>query len=181
MRKTTEEIRRIFKDKELRRPENREKRNARLRAIVGESFDFEEISKRSLGRYWKDRTPVERKEFIALYSELLENLYLKRIKKHESELQKHEDDKYFILDERVEDSFASVKTKVVTYRGTEIPVDYKLLKRDGKWKAYDIVIEGVSLVNNYRTQFNQIIRSSSYEELIKKMRSKQLGSLGEKK
>lgn len=174
MRQTIEEIRSVFKDTELKKPENREKRNARLRALVDERFDFEEMSKRTLARYWRERTPEERKEFVALYSDLLKDIYLKKIKQHEGELQKHEEDKVLYQDEKVEDPYASVRTLIITYEGKEIPVEYRLLKKDGDWKAYDVLIEGVSLLNNYRTQFGQIIRSSSYEELVKRIKAKKI-------
>ncbi|MBZ0155912.1 MAG: ABC transporter substrate-binding protein [Alphaproteobacteria bacterium] len=180
MRQTIEEIRSVFKDKELKKPENREKRNARLRALVDERFDYEEMSKRTLARYWRERTPEERKEFISLYSDLLKNIYLKRIKKHEDELERHEDDKVLYQDEKVEDPYAAVRTLIITYDGKEIPVEYRLLKKDGDWKAYDVLIEGVSLLNNYRTQFGQIIRSSSYEELVKRIKAKKIVAPDEK-
>ena len=172
VKQSTEEIRKIFK--EMNRPDQKEERNAKLRAIVRDRFDLEEMSKRALARYWRDRTPEQKKEFVALFSDLLENIYLKKIKKHEGEVQKHENDRVLYLDERIDDSYASVRTKIITYTGKEIPVEYKLLRKDGKWKAYDVVIEGVSLIGNYRTQFNQIIRSSSYGDLIKRMRAKEI-------
>lgn len=172
VRQSVEEIRKTFKELKGQR----EERNAKLRAIVDKRFDFEEMSKRSLARYWKERTPEEKKEFIALYSDLLKNIYLKKIRQHESEVQRHEEDKVAYLSESVDDSFASVRTKVITYTGREIPVEYKLLKSNGIWKAYDVVIEGVSLINNYRTQFSQIIRSGSYEELVKRLRNKQIAA-----
>ncbi len=174
VRQSVEELRKVFK--EHKGPE----RNAKLRAIVKGRFDFEEMARRSLARYWKERTPEERKEFVALYSDLLENIYLKKIKQHEGEVQKHEEDKVVYLSESIDDTFASVRTKIITFAGREIPVEYKLLRKNGKWKAYDVAIEGVSLINNYRTQFSQIIRSGSYEELVRRMRNKQIAAPEEK-
>ncbi|MCC6346391.1 MAG: ABC transporter substrate-binding protein [Nitrospirales bacterium] len=181
MRQTIEEIRSVFKDAELKKPENREKRNARLRALVDERFDFEEMSKRTLARYWRERTLEERKEFVALYSDLLKDVYLKKIRQHEGEVEKHEEDKVLYQDEKVEDSYASVKTLVVTYDGKEIPVEYRLLKEDGDWQAYDVLVEGVSLLNNYRSQFRQIIRSGSYEELVERIKAKKIAASPEGK
>ncbi len=181
VKQTIEEVRKVFKNEDLRRPEKRAQRNARLREIVGGRFDFEEMAKRSLALYWKDRTPEERKEFVSLYSDLLRNVYLKQIQRHEHEIKKHEDDKVVYLGEKRDGSYASVQTRVITTTGREIPVEYKLLDRGGTWKAYDVYIEGVSLINNYRTQFNQIIRSGSYEELVRKLKAKDLSAPGGKK
>jgi len=106
-------------------------------------------------------------------SDLLETTYLNKIERsQEEDIEKHEEDKVLYQGERIEGRYASVKTTIVTYKGTEIPVEYRLIKEDGEWKAYDIVIEGVSLVSNYRSQFNRIIHSESYDELVKKLREK---------
>lgn len=175
VRQTVEKVREIFKDENLKKPENRDKRKELLSEVVGNRFDYEEMSKRSLALNWKKRTPEERKEFVSLFSDLLDTTYLKKIERYQNEdIEKHEDDKVLYQSERIEGRYASVKTTIVTYKGTEIPVEYRLLNKDGEWKAYDVVIEGVSIVSNYRSQFNKIIRSESYEELVKKLRKKTL-------
>ena len=172
VRQSVEEIRSVFRDKELSRPENKKERNAQLRRIVEFRFDFEEMSKRSLGIHWRKRTPEERKEFVALYKDLLEDVYLRKLERHDSEIKEHLEDRVVYLDERVENSYALVRTNIVTKKEVTIPIEYKLLKKGNKWEVYDVVIEGVSLVNNYRNQINSIIRSNSYEELVKRLKNK---------
>jgi phospholipid transport system substrate-binding protein len=155
----------ILNDKELRKPERLDERRSKIREAVERSFDFEEMAKRSLALHWKDRTPQEKTDFIALFSDFLEDVYIRKI-------ERYEDEKVRYTDERSDGPYATVRTVVVTATGTEIPVDYKIFKKDRKWEVYDIIIEGVSLVNNYRTQFNQIIRSGSYEELVSRLKKK---------
>ncbi len=142
--------------------------------MISQRFDFEEMARRSLAVAWQQRTPQERKEFVGLYTDLLERSYMKRIEGYSNE-------KIVYLDEKIDGTYAVVRTKIVTGRSVEIPIDYRLLDRNGKWLVYDVVIEGVSLVNNYRTQFSKIIRTSSYQELVKKMKNKQSEELFDEK
>ncbi|MEW5745090.1 MAG: ABC transporter substrate-binding protein [Nitrospirota bacterium] len=172
VRQTVEQIRSVFKDRDLNKPEKKKQRNARLRTIVEGRFDFEEMSKRSLGLHWSKRTPEEQREFVSLYKDLLEDVYLRKLEQHESKIKEHVEDKVVYLDERTEGSYALVRTAVVTKGGKEVRLDYRLLRKNEKWEVYDVYIEGVSLVNNYRKQFSQIIRSGSYEDLLKRLRAK---------
>ncbi len=165
----------VLKNRELKRPDRTRERRAAIRKIVGERFDYEEMAKRSLAQYWRQRTPEERKEFVPLYSDLLEKAYINKIEMYRNE-------KVLYTGENVDGNYAVVKTKVIlTKKNIEIPIDYKILKRGLKWIVYDVGIEGVSLVNNYRNQFNQIIRSGSYQELVKKLKSKQIESPSDRK
>ena len=157
----------VLRNKELKKPENTDQRRTKIRTIVNQRFDFEEMAKRSLAQHWKKRSPEEQKEFVALYSDLLENTYIRKIERYENE-------KVVYGEEKVEGTYAVVKTNIITTKQVEIPIEYRLLKEGDQWKAYDVVIEGVSLVNNYRTQFSSIIRSSSYEELVKRLKNKAL-------
>jgi len=141
-------------------------RRIAVRKIANDIFDFGEIARRSLGRHWQGRTDKEREEFITLFSDLLERSYISKIDLYGGE-------KILYTSERVETEVAVVSTKVITKNGTEVPIDYRLLRRGDRWLVYDVTIEGVSLVSNYRTQFNKIIQTSSYGELVKKMRAKQ--------
>lgn len=166
VKQTTDKVLDVLKNRELQRPEKTRERRVAIRRTVNERFDFEEMAKRSLALYWKQRTPEEKKEFVSLYSDLLERAYIRKI-------EAYTDEKIVYTGESVEGEYAVVKTRIITKKNVEIPIDYKLLRRGDKWMAYDVVIEGVSLVNNYRTQFNQIIRSGSYEDLVKRLRSKQ--------
>jgi phospholipid transport system substrate-binding protein len=165
VRETVDAVVKILNDKELKKPEKEKERRARIRQTIVKRFDFEEMAKRSLAAHWKDRTPAEQKEFVALYSDLLENSYVRKIERYENE-------KVVYHDERLDGDYAVVKTKIVDKNGITIPVEYRILKKESRWEVYDIVIEGVSLVNNYRTQFTQIIRSSSYNDLVKRLREK---------
>ncbi|PKL51595.1 MAG: organic solvent tolerance ABC transporter substrate-binding protein [Nitrospira bacterium HGW-Nitrospira-1] len=165
VKETVDSVIKILNNKDLKKPEKRHERSSKIRAAIEKRFDFEEMAKRSLALHWKNRTPREQEEFVSLFSDLLEDTYIKKI-------ERYEDEKVNYTDERTDGSYAVVRTKIITAKEIEIPVDYKIFKKGQKWEIYDIVIEGVSLVNNYRTQFNQIIRSGSYEELIKKLRKK---------
>lgn len=167
VKETVDAVMKILNDKDLKRPEREKERRASIRQTVIKRFDFEEMAKRSLATHWKDRTPAEQKEFVALYSDLLENTYIKKIERYENE-------KVVYHDERLDGDFAAVKTKIVDKKGLSIPVEYRIIKKKDKWEVYDIIIEGVSLVNNYRTQFTQIIRSGSYNDLVKRLREKVL-------
>ena len=167
IKQTVDAVMGVLNSKELKKPESKELRAKKLREIVNKRFDFEEMAKRSLALNWSKRTPEEKKEFVALFSDLLENTYINKVERYE-----HETVVY--TDEKVEGQYAIVKTKIVKTQEAEIPVEYRIFKKAAKWEAYDIIVEGVSLVNNYRSQFSQIIRSSSYEELVKKLKNKTL-------
>src|SRR5690242_21296431 len=138
-----------------------------VRKIAEDIFDFGETAKRSLGRHWAARTPAERDEFVKLFGDLLERSYLSKIELYGGE-------KIQYLSDTVEDGDqGKVLTKIVTKQGSEIPIEYRMHKKGERWLVYDVIIEGVSLVSNYRTQFNKIIQTSSFQELVKKMKSRQ--------
>ena len=141
-------------------------RRAAVRKIANDIFDFGEIARRSLGRHWPGRTDAEHEEFVGLFADLLERSYISKIDTYGGE-------KIAYTGERTEGDISVVSTKIISKSGTEVPIDYRLLKKGDRWLVYDVSIEGVSLVSNYRTQFNKIIQTSSYAELIKKMKSKQ--------
>jgi len=166
MKQTIDKVIDILKNKELKKAEKTNERRTAIRKVVGERFDFEEMAKRSLALHWKKRTPEERKEFVPLFSDLLERSYIKKI-------EGYTDEKFLYTDEKIDVDYAVVNTRIITKRNVEIPIEYRLLNKNGKWEVYDVVIEGVSLVNNYRNQFNKIIRKDSYEELVKRMKNKQ--------
>lgn len=141
-------------------------RRAVLRKLANEIFDFPEMARRSMGRHWQARSPQEREEFTTLMGDLLERSYIAKIESYGGE-------KIFYTTERVDGDIATVNTKILSKTGAEIPVDYRLLQRGPRWLVYDVNIEGVSLVSNYRTQFNKIIQTASYEELVRRMKAKQ--------
>lgn len=174
VRHTVDKVLDILRDKELKKPAKTKERRAALRKLIDERFDFEEMAKRALALHWRKRTAEERKEFVPLFMDLLERSYIKKI-------ENYTDEKILYIAEKTEGGYSEVNTKVVTKRNVEIPIEYRLLKKDGKWEVYDVAIEGVSLINNYRTQFNKIIRTDSYEELVKRMKNKQEEELFEEK
>ena len=163
-----------LEDPDLRQPSKANERRAAVRKLAEGIFDFEETARRSLGRHWSARTPGEREEFVRLFADLLERSYLTKIELYGGE-------KIVYLGDTAEADNATVKTRIIAKGGTEIPVDYKMLKKSDRWLVYDVAIEGVSLVSNYRTQFNKIIQTSSYQELVKKLKTKQEEFIEEQK
>ena len=141
-------------------------KRAAVRKVADDIFDFGETAKRSLGRHWADRTQAERDEFTKLFGDLLERSYISKIEVYGGE-------KIQYVGDKVEGEQASVMSKLLTKTSTEVPIEYRMLKKGERWLVYDVIIEGVSLISNYRTQFNKIIQTSSYAELVKKMKSRQ--------
>jgi phospholipid transport system substrate-binding protein len=141
-------------------------RRVAVRKIANEIFDFGEIAKRSMARHWQPLSEAQRNEFVGLFADLLERSYISKIETYGGE-------KIQYTAERMDGDYATVSTKIVTKNGTEVPVDYRMIKRSDRWLVYDVSIEGVSLVSNYRTQFNKIIQTSSYNELVSKLKNKQ--------
>lgn len=168
---TVDQVLKILTDPALKGERKLKERRAQLRRTVLERFDFSEMSKRSMGQYWKERTPDERTQFVGLFTDLLERAYIDRVEGYTGE-------QILYLEETADGNYSEVRTKIVTKRNQEIPIAYRLQKADSKWEVYDIVVEGVSLVNNYRTQFSKIIRTSSYQDLVKKMQAKVQGEEG---
>ncbi|MFV1951465.1 MAG: ABC transporter substrate-binding protein [Nitrospinota bacterium] len=165
LKRTISKVIEIVSNKDLKQPDKKEERRKLLREAMKERFDFEEMSKRSLARHWRKRTQEEKKEFVEIFSKLLENSYVDKI-------ESYKDEKVVYTNESVEGNYAIVRTNITGKEYEDIPIDYKLIKSGNKWMVYDFTVEGVSMINNYRSQFNKIIRGSSYEELVKKMRIK---------
>lgn len=162
---TVDDVLKIVTNKELKKPQNEQKRRKELKAVIGRIFDYGEMAKRSLGVHWKTLTPAKQKEFVDLFATLLENSYADKIESYNQE-------KIVYEKELVEGNYAEVNSRVITAKRDEFTLDYRLLRKSNKWMVYDVVIEGVSLVSNYRTQFNKIIVERGYDELVKKMRTK---------
>ncbi|HET7343507.1 MAG TPA: ABC transporter substrate-binding protein [Methylomirabilota bacterium] len=155
----------ILADPELKKASRAPERRRAIRTVANEIFDFDEISRRSLAVHWRARTPDERREFVDLFGDLLENSYVSKIEMYSGE-------KILYTGETADGDLAVVKTRIVTKQGTEVPVDYRMFKQGPRWRAYDVNIEGVSLVANYRAQFNTIISRSGYPDLVSKLRAK---------
>jgi phospholipid transport system substrate-binding protein len=140
-------------------------RRVAIREVVEEIFDFPETARRALGLHWRSRTAAEREEFVKLFKDLLERTYISKIELYGGE-------KIVYIGDAVDGDHATVRTRIITKQGAEVPMDYRMLRREDRWLVYDVSIEGVSLISNYRTQFNRIIETSSYQELVKKMEAK---------
>ncbi len=153
----------ILKRPDLKSRGREKERRDLLRREIVPVFDFGEMSKRSLGPSWRDRTPKEREEFTGLFTQLLENAYLGKIESYQGETIKY-------VKETIDPPYAVVRTLIVTSRAQEIPVDYRMLQEGDQWRIYDVVIEGVSLVNNYRSQFSAILQRSSFSQMLDKLR-----------
>jgi len=163
VKKTVDEVVRVVSDKNLKK-HDQERRKA-LKKSISVIFDYSEMAKRSLGKHWSQRSQAERKQFTDLFASLLENSYAGKIESYNNE-------KIVYLNETHDGNYAEVRSKVITPKRDEYSLDYRLLNENGKWMVYDVVIEGVSLVSNYRTQFNKIITANGYGELVKKLQTK---------
>ena len=140
-----------------------EQRRLEVRRIAADLFDFDEISRRALSRHWTARGPEEQAEFVRLFTDLLERTYLGRIESYSGE-------KIVYLGETVDGSFATVRSKVVTRRRGETPIDYRLHLRDGRWKVYDVLIDHASFVATYRSEFSRILQKEPYPALVERLR-----------
>jgi phospholipid transport system substrate-binding protein len=156
----------VLDDPELKKDGRIRERRTAVRKIANDIFDFGETARRSLARHWQGRTPAERDEFVQLFSDLLERSYISKVELYGGE-------KIQYLGDAIEGEQAKVQTKLLTKSGSEIPIEYRMHRKGDRWLVYDVIIEGVSLVANYRTQFNKIIQTDSYQALIKKMKTKQ--------
>jgi phospholipid transport system substrate-binding protein len=166
LRIATDRVLKVLQDAELRKPARAEERRKQIRTVANELFDWQETGRRALGRHWAARSPQERTEFSALFADLIERSYIAKIEAFSGE-------KILYTAESLEGDQATVRTRLVTRTGTEVPIDYRMQQDGDRWRAYDVLIEGVSLVANYRSQFNRIITQSGYPELLKKLKSKQ--------
>lgn len=165
VKQTVDQVVSIVADANLKKPQNEGKRRAALKSAIGRIFDYGEMAKRSLGVHWKKRSSAEQKEFVGLFATLLENSYANKIESYQNE-------KILYDKENLDGEYAEVKSRIVTAKRDEYTLDYRLLKEGGRWVVYDVVIEGVSLVSNYRNQFNKIILNQGYGELVKKLKTK---------
>jgi phospholipid transport system substrate-binding protein len=166
LRGATDRVLKVLQDPELKQPAKKDARRQQIRAVADEIFDWQETGKRALARHWQGRSPTERQEFSTLFADLVERSYISKIERYSGE-------RIVYAGETVEGEQATVRTKLITKSNTEIPIDYRMQKEGDRWRAYDVVIEGVSLVSNYRTQFNRIIQQSGYGELVNKLKAKQ--------
>jgi phospholipid transport system substrate-binding protein len=140
-------------------------RRADIRKITDTLFDFKDMSERSLGSAWTQASPAQQQEFIRLFSTLIANAYLSRIEQFAGE-------PFTYVGEKIDGNEASVLSRVVTSKGSELGLDYRMYRADGRWAVYDIYVDGISLVSSYKAQFNRIIQRGSFAELLKQLRQK---------
>jgi len=141
-----------------------EERRAEIRGTAHDFFDVNDMARRALGQHWKDLLPREHEEFVRLFGEVLTQSFVTIVERHTG-------DNVASLDEEIAGTFAQVRSRITPELGAEIAIEYRLSQRGSRWTVYDIVLDGVSLVSNYRSQFNSIIGTSSVAQLLEQMRT----------
>ena len=167
LRDGVERVIKILRDPELKGDAKANERTAAVNKVADEIFDFGETAKRSLGQHWAQRTPAEREEFVRLFTELLQRTYLSKVDQYNSEMT--------FQDDVVDGNEAVVRTTLLLGKGSEMALDYRMHHPRDRWQVYDISIDGTSLVGNYRSQFNKIVRTESYEGLVARLKSREVG------
>ena len=165
IKSTVDQVIQILTNPQLQGEGRKQECRKRLRETIFVRFDFQEMAQRSLGAHWHRRTPEEQTEFIRVFSDLLEQTYVDRIESYNNE-------KFIYMNERIDGRYAEVGSKMRTATGEEFTINYKLHRVGEDWRVYDLVIENISLMNNYRSQFNRIITSSTYNELVLRIKQK---------
>ncbi len=165
LRQGVDQVLQIVQDPQLRGDTHTTERREAIRRAASGIFDFQETARRALGPHWRERTPEEQQEFVKLFTDLLEQSYASQIERYQGE-------RIVYAGESIDGDLATVKTQLHTTKGTDVPIDYRMRHEGDRWRVYDVLIEGVSLVGNYRTQFNKVIETQSYQELVRKLRAK---------
>lgn len=163
--KTVKRVLDVLRDPKLKSPAAKEIKKEKLRVIYKDMFDEMEFSRRTLTRNWKKFSPKQQEEFVNLFEQVLEKSYIDKILDYSNEKI------VFYKETMIQEDKAEVQSKIVT-SSKEIPIDYRMILKDGKWKVYDVVVENVSLVQNYRTQFNEILADGTPEQLLQTLRKK---------
>ena len=157
---------RILRDPDMAGDTKVIQRRKAILAAAGNIFDFREMAKRSLGQHWATRTPAERNQFVALFTDLMQRSYISKVDQHGGA-------KMIYRGETVDGDTASVQTAIPLSNGNQMPLEYRMHNADARWQVYDLSIDGISLISNYRAQFNKVIRLESYETLVAKLTSHQ--------
>jgi phospholipid transport system substrate-binding protein len=161
LRTYTDQVLKVLQNPALTLPERREA----VKHLAEEVFEVSETAKRALGQHWLQRTPAEREEFVKLFANLLEQTYIARIGEFGGE-------KLMYVSEQIDGDRAIVRARITTKKGTEVPIESRLLQKETRWLIYDILVENLSLISNYRSQFDRVIRTTSYEELVKRLKTR---------
>jgi phospholipid transport system substrate-binding protein len=167
LRSSIDRVIKVLEDPALKTEAKMQERRTALRQVANETFDFKETAKRALGRHWQGLSAQDREEFSTLFADLLEMAYVGRIEQYSGE-------KITYAGEAVDPGgdLATVRSRFNLKTGSDVPVDYRMLKRGDRWLVYDVSVEGISLVANYRSQFNKVIETSSYQELVKRLKAR---------
>ena len=173
LRETLDQIIEVLNDPSLRTPGKENERRNILLKLVKERFDEEEFARRALGAHWQIQTNEEKQEFVEVFSDLLARTYIKKIDDYLAKAGTFSGKNIRYLNETVKGDYVVVSTKILTSENTEIPILYLFKSRQGNWLVCDVAIEGVSIAQNYRAQFKDILDKSSFKELIAKLKSKQ--------
>jgi len=171
LKASVDEVIRVLEDPSLKPESKAQERRAAVRKVADNIFDFPETAKRALGPHWRSLSEKDQQEFVGLFADLLERAYLSKIEAYSGE-------KIAYTGDVIDGDLATVKTRFTTKKGTDIPIDYRMLHQGDRWLVYDVSVEGVSLINNYRTQFNKIIQTSSYQDLVTRMKSSDMAAPG---
>jgi phospholipid transport system substrate-binding protein len=164
LRTQLERVLKTVQDPELKKAGRGAQRRA-VRKVADEIFDYGDTARRALARHWGQRSTAEREEFVALFADLFEHAYISKVELFEGE-------RVAYLGDTIDGGDATVRTRFLTKQGSELHVDYRMQRSPaGRWVVYDVLIEGVSLIDNYRTQFNSVIQRSSYQELVRKLKT----------
>jgi phospholipid transport system substrate-binding protein len=162
---TVDKVFLVLKDPRLKPTAKQSERREQVKQVLFSRFNFAEMAKRSLGANWARRTPQEQEEFVRLFTEVLERAYADLI-------ESYSDEKIVYVNEKIDGAYADVSSKVVTAKGEEYSINYRVQLIDNEWRVYDVVAENISLVNNYRSQFSRVIAKASYEELVRRLKDK---------
>ena len=165
IKNATDKLIEIVTNHDLDPPAMAEKRAHMIRETVDSIFDWTAFSQRALGRHWRTLSQKEKDEFVFLFGQLLERTYMDKTRQYSGE-------KMNFISEEIDGKYGVVKAEVALKSGSNIAVEFRVMKDKGTWYIYDVYVEGVSLVNNYRVQFNNILTKSGYEELISKLKTK---------
>jgi phospholipid transport system substrate-binding protein len=166
LRDGVDRVFKILRDPQMAGDANTVQRRSAILTAAGTIFDFGEMAKRSLGQHWTARTPAERSQFVALFTDLMQQSYLSKVDQHGGA-------KMVFRGETVDGDYAAVRTTIPLSNGGEMPLEYRMHNADTRWQVYDLSIDGISLVSNYRAQFNKVIRLDSYETLVTKLKAHQ--------
>jgi len=165
IKSTVDQVIQTLSNPTLQGEGKKQERRKRLREAIFARFDFQEMAQRSLGPHWQRRSANERSEFMKVFSDLLEKSYVDKVESYNNE-------KFIYTNEKINGTYAEVDSKLQTSKGEEFVISYKLHRVGEDWRVYDLVIENVSLVNNYRSQFNRVLSNSNYDDLISKLKAK---------